>query len=374
MARDHWGRQTRCPQEAVSERKYGRATQDRLKIFGAMLTQIYEITSAEEAAALSRIGIDHIGVLVGDGSFPREQSVASAMQIAAAIRPPSKLSALFLSSDMALVICAARKLEAAVVHLGAAPDLVTREQVLKLRQALPGVLVMRSVPVTGPESMALATLYDGIADYILLDSYRASDKQIGALGITHDWSISRQSAERLATPVILAGGLGPDNVADAIRAVRPAGVELEDQNGPGRDAHQGPGEGPAVPCGGAGRKTVTAGMPAAVMIGYQQLHVPDKVDRWRVPTRVAPKVPSLPERPLSGLPGHSGGHSKDRSSARQRHEPPLHSPPGRPPPNPASFVQGACATPSKLHRQRRGWPGGGPGSPFAAGGLRSSCW
>src|SRR5262245_55009531 len=125
-----------------------------------MLTQIYEITSAEEAAALSRIGIDHIGVLVGDGSFPREQSVASAMQIAAAIRPPSKLSALFLTSDMALVICAARKLGAAVVHLGAAPDLVTPEQVLKLQQALPGVLVMRSVPVTGPESIALAALYD----------------------------------------------------------------------------------------------------------------------------------------------------------------------------------------------------------------------
>jgi phosphoribosylanthranilate isomerase len=190
-----------------------------------MLTQIYEITSAEEAAALSRIGIDHIGVLVGDGSFPREQSVASAMRIAAAIRPPSKLSALFLTSEMALVICAARKLEAAVVHLGAAPDLVTPKQVLKLQQALRGVLVMRSVPVTGPESIALAALYDGIADYILLDSYRKADKQIGALGVTHDWSISRQIVEQLATPVILAGGLGPDNVADAIRAVRPAGVD-----------------------------------------------------------------------------------------------------------------------------------------------------
>jgi phosphoribosylanthranilate isomerase len=190
-----------------------------------MLTQIYEITSAEEAAALSQIGIDHIGVLVGDGSFPREQSVAAAMQIAAAIRPPSKLLALFLTSDMAFVARAAGKLEAALVHLGAAPDLVTPEQVLKLRQALPGVLVMRSVPVTGPESIALAALYDGIADYILLDSYRAGDKQIGALGLTHDWSISRQIVGRLAAPVILAGGLGPDNVAEAIRVVRPAGVD-----------------------------------------------------------------------------------------------------------------------------------------------------
>ena len=74
-----------------------------------MLTQIYEVTSVEEAAAISVIGVDHIGVLVGDGSFPREQSVASAKEIAAGIRPPSKLSALFLSSHLDFVVGAVRE-------------------------------------------------------------------------------------------------------------------------------------------------------------------------------------------------------------------------------------------------------------------------
>lgn len=190
-----------------------------------MLTQIYEVTSALEAAALSEIGVDHIGVLVGDGSFPREQPLASAARIAASIRPPSKFSALFLSSDLALIARMARALEPALLHLGAAPELVTPEDVLRLKEAVPGVLMMRSVPVTGPESIAVAAAYEGIADFILLDSYRAEDKQIGALGIPHDWSISRRIVERLSTPVILAGGLGPDNVAEAIRVVRPAGVD-----------------------------------------------------------------------------------------------------------------------------------------------------
>jgi len=63
------------------------------------------------------------------------------------------------------------------------------------------------------------------ADFLLLDSHRASDRQIGALGVTHDWRISRRIVARVRVPVILAGGLGPDNVADAIRAVRPAGVD-----------------------------------------------------------------------------------------------------------------------------------------------------
>jgi phosphoribosylanthranilate isomerase len=40
-----------------------------------MLTQIYESSSPDEARAVSGIGIDHIGVLVGDGKFPREQGL-----------------------------------------------------------------------------------------------------------------------------------------------------------------------------------------------------------------------------------------------------------------------------------------------------------
>jgi len=74
-------------------------------------------------------------------------------------------------------------------------------------------------------SIATAKSYDGIVDFLLLDSHREGDAQIGALGVTHDWNISRQIVEAVRTPVILAGGLGPDNVVDAILAVRPAGVD-----------------------------------------------------------------------------------------------------------------------------------------------------
>jgi phosphoribosylanthranilate isomerase len=55
-----------------------------------MLVQIYEISSPDEAWALGEIGVDHIGVLVGDGSFPRERSVDQARLIFSAIPPSSK--------------------------------------------------------------------------------------------------------------------------------------------------------------------------------------------------------------------------------------------------------------------------------------------
>lgn len=190
-----------------------------------MLTQIYEIASPHEAESISSIGVDHIGVLVGDGEFPREQSVAKAKRIAEGIRPPAKFVALFLIADTARIETWATQLRPSIVHLGAAPDLLSPARVAALKAGLPASQIMRSVPVSGEESLGIASDYEGIADFLLLDSYRAADRQIGALGITHDWRISRRIVDLVSIPVILAGGLGPDNVADAIRAVRPAGVD-----------------------------------------------------------------------------------------------------------------------------------------------------
>jgi phosphoribosylanthranilate isomerase len=190
-----------------------------------MLTQIYEVQSPEAADAVSAVGVDHVGVLVGWGDFPREIGFTQAAAVAAAVRPGSKLSMLFLGHDTARIERMAKALAPAILHLGAAPEALSVEAVAALKHALPGIAIMRSLPVIDEASVALAQSYDGVADVLLLDSHRAGDNQIGALGVTHDWSISRRIVEAVATPVILAGGLGPDNVAEAIRAVRPAGVD-----------------------------------------------------------------------------------------------------------------------------------------------------
>ena len=190
-----------------------------------MLTQIYEVSTPEEARSISEIGIDHIGILVGNGEFPRELPLETVAEIAAAVRAPSKVSALFLTANTSLIGEWAKKLQPAILHLGAAPELLGPKDVANLKSRLPGILLMRSIPVIDETSIALAHSYEGIAEFLLLDSHRESDRQIGALGITHDWNISRRIVKLVRTPVILAGGLGPDDVADAIRAVRPAGVD-----------------------------------------------------------------------------------------------------------------------------------------------------
>ena len=81
--------------------------------------------------------------------------MSCAAAIAAAVREPAKVCALFLSSDIAFVVRSVRKLTPSIVHLGAAPGLVTPEHVLALKRAVPGIPVMRSVPVVGPESIEI---------------------------------------------------------------------------------------------------------------------------------------------------------------------------------------------------------------------------
>jgi phosphoribosylanthranilate isomerase len=190
-----------------------------------MLVQIFEVQSPAGAAALARLGVDHIGVLVGDGAFPRELPAQRARAIFAAVLPPAKRVALSLSAELADVVRAARETQADLVQVQAGVDDFPTASLVALKAALPATPVIRAVPVIDETAIAIARSCRGIADFLLLDSYDPASRQFGALGRTHDWTLSRRIVDEVGIPSILAGGLGPDNVAAAVAAVRPAGVD-----------------------------------------------------------------------------------------------------------------------------------------------------
>ncbi len=98
----------------------------------------------------------------------------------------------------------------------------------ELKVALPGISIVQVVHVTGPESVEEAAQVAAHVDAILLDSgnQKLAVKELGGTGRTHDWTLSRAIRERINVPLFLAGGLTPDNVAQAIEEVGPFGLDL----------------------------------------------------------------------------------------------------------------------------------------------------
>jgi phosphoribosylanthranilate isomerase len=84
---------------------------------------------------------------------------------------------------------------------------------------------MQAIAVTGPEAVDVARSYEPLVDYLILDSVDTEIPGVGAAGVVHDWEVSAAIVAAVDIPVILAGGLSPENVEDAIAAVTPWGVD-----------------------------------------------------------------------------------------------------------------------------------------------------
>ncbi|MFZ5616157.1 MAG: phosphoribosylanthranilate isomerase [Pseudomonadota bacterium] len=97
-----------------------------------------------------------------------------------------------------------------------------------LRRAHPGLRIMQVIHVEDDGAVNQARRASEEVDAILLDSGKpsAAIRTLGGTGDTHDWTISRRVVEACGRPVFLAGGLNPMNVAEAIAAVRPFGVDI----------------------------------------------------------------------------------------------------------------------------------------------------
>ena len=98
----------------------------------------------------------------------------------------------------------------------------------RLRSALPGIRLVQVVHVTGPESIEQAERAAEHVHALLLDSGNPNleVKELGGTGRRHDWTLSARIRERVGVPVLLAGGLTPDNAAEALAIVRPYALDV----------------------------------------------------------------------------------------------------------------------------------------------------
>jgi phosphoribosylanthranilate isomerase len=95
-----------------------------------------------------------------------------------------------------------------------------------LRHSLAPRKIIAKISVEGPSAIERARELDQQVDAIVLDSIDRSKDQVGGTGITHDWGISAEIVKYVSTPIILAGGLTPANVHEAIGRVQPWAVDV----------------------------------------------------------------------------------------------------------------------------------------------------
>lgn len=97
-----------------------------------------------------------------------------------------------------------------------------------LKEELSNVELMQVIHVIDDNSITDAVKISKYADMLLLDSGNPNldTKELGGTGRTHNWQISREIVNQVDIPVFLAGGLNPDNVAEAVKTVNPFGVDI----------------------------------------------------------------------------------------------------------------------------------------------------
>lgn len=174
--------------------------------------KICGITRVEDVLAATSYGCDAIG-LVFYGPSPRNVEIQRAVEIVAALPPFVSAVGLFVdaaSSEIEHILSRVR-LDILQFHGDEAPALCRRY----------GLPYMKAVRVRSETNLLQYADQYNDAKALLLDAYLPG--VAGGTGLVFDWSLI---PDQLPMPIVLAGGLNPENVAEAIRQVRPYAVDV----------------------------------------------------------------------------------------------------------------------------------------------------
>lgn len=183
------------------------------------------IKSIQEARLAIESGADAIGLVArmpsGPGPIPDELI----KQIASYV-PPFIATFLLTSKTAASeIIKHHEKTQTNTIQI---VDMLSTGTYSQIKDALPDVRIIQVIHVLGAGSVDQAVQISEHVDALLLDSGNPNlrIKELGGTGRVHNWNLSRQIREMVKCPVILAGGLTPANVRQAIAEVKPFAVDV----------------------------------------------------------------------------------------------------------------------------------------------------
>ncbi len=174
--------------------------------------KICGITCLEDAVDAVEAGADAIGFVFADG--PRKVKPENVRKIICRMPPFVKTVGIFVGNDPnAEKIAEDCPLDIIQVHTGYTSEYVHG---LRHKRLILGVRVCNEMSFNSVPGIEFASA-------LLLDAYQQGTA--GGTGVAFDWSLA-SAAAGLNKPIVLAGGLNPDNVADAIRQVKPYAVDV----------------------------------------------------------------------------------------------------------------------------------------------------
>lgn len=213
------------------------------------IVQIYEIQTPEEAESMVESGVDHIGGVLTSETDRQDLQIRKSVEFVR--RTPAKSSLIPLFSTPESVFRVIDEYRPDMIHFCEAladsngvfdicGGLIRLQE--GVRRRFPEVRIIRSIPICPPglgdrvDSLGLARMFEGVSDYFLTDTLilsgtepvREQQPVCGFVGITGricDWDLAAELVRISPIPVILAGGISPDNVAEAVLKIQPFGVD-----------------------------------------------------------------------------------------------------------------------------------------------------
>jgi len=206
-----------------------------------MIVQIYEIQDPWQAGQCIELGVDHIGSVLLSQDQWRQPILKEVIGLSVGSEAKNSLLPLFW--DMETLVHCLDYYRPHYVHLcGSLTDHqgipVELDAISQLQHALkekfPQIGIIRTIPIPGPGTMKgfpaleIARALEPVSDLFLIDTWREQEPVEGFIGVTGspaDWILSRELVRESDIPVMLAGGLSPENVFEGLVRVRPYGAD-----------------------------------------------------------------------------------------------------------------------------------------------------
>ncbi len=188
--------------------------------------QVAGVIDRREADLIINSGVNYLGFPLRLPVNKEDLTEEEAAKIIKNFKNPVYGVVISYSSTAEEVIELCDKLGTKIIQLHGP---IENKELISLKSERPDIYVIKSLVISKNNVSDLRKIIsetEKFVDAFITDTYDPETGASGATGKTHDWNISRQFVEVSSKPVILAGGLNPQNIYEAIKFVKPAGVDV----------------------------------------------------------------------------------------------------------------------------------------------------